>query len=205
MEGMNWKFLRDTSKFLREHAILEAPRHAAGPPAQGIVEFDLEPIGAGPAVRIGDFANRGKVAGRTASRISAYWLPWQPRGVSQIQLGDRADYFFTSQLAGCQIRIVPSMPRYVGTNHPLIMHIAGDMKPRDSATNAIAWRNLQARLHLSAAQFQISRALSSSKIGQYGYDGEMVNVVGFIRRFQWQFWAQQVDGEHRTVTRVWQL
>ncbi len=119
--------------------------------------------------------------------------------------GRIGDFANRGKAAGCQIRIVPSVPRYFGTNHPLVMHIAGDMKPRDSPTNAIARRNPRARLHLSAVQFQMSRALSSSKIGQHGYDGEMANVVGFIRRFQWRFRARQVDGEHRTITRVWQL
>ena len=83
------------------------------------------------------------------------------------------------------------------------------MQPRGSATNAIGWRNLQARLHLTQTQFALSRSLSSTKLGDRGYQGEMVNVVGFIRRFQWEFWGQQVhvddDTGAITIRRIWQL
>ncbi len=203
MEGLNRRFKNHTQQFLRTTPIIESLRHMTHAPAQGVVEFDLEPYQKN-AARIGVFAERGKNPTRRSHRIRAYWLPWQPNGTSTIQLGDQADYFFTSQLAGCQIRIVPGPYRFGRTNHPRVLHIAGNVTPAHDPTGA-SWRNQQAQNNLDHAALGRSRALSSTGGGSRGYQGEGVNVVGFIRLAQWQFWGQQVDFDNITVGRVWQI
>ena len=205
MEGLNLRFKRSTEKFLRTTPIFESPRHVVGPPAQGVVEFDLEPQH-GTAARIGEFATRGKAATADSNRIRAYWLPWQSQGTSQIQLGGLAEYFFTSQVAGCQIRIVPSPYRFGQTNHPLVLHIAGDrLDPNNGDPVGTIWRNQQAQNALTVPQFGRSRALSSTGAGNRGYTGEGVNVIGFIRLSAWIFFGQQVDFDNDTVLRVWRI
>jgi hypothetical protein len=204
MDGMNKRFMSDPAAFLRTTAIFEAGMFGANPPAQGLATLDLRPYGA--AVRLDSFAQRGKAAGAHSHQILAHWLPWQSRGTAEIQLDNGANYFFTSQLAGCQIRIIPGAPRGTGrTNHPIVRHIAGDrLDPRGDVTGTL-WRNQQAAHNVTAPVFARSRALSSTGIGARGYNGEGVNVVGFVSWMRWKFWAQQIDFDNSTVLRCWEI
>jgi hypothetical protein len=103
VDALNRRFKNDVAEFLRSTAILDhSDAPGKTPPPQGVVELDLEPFEG--AAKVGDFARSGQ---GSTSRIKTYWLPWKSGGTSSIQLGGEADYFFTSQLAGCQIRIVP--------------------------------------------------------------------------------------------------
>jgi hypothetical protein len=203
MQGLNRQFKNSTEDFLRHTPIFESMRHMAHPPAQGVVEFDLEPYHGG--ARIGEFATRGTAATYRTRRIAAYWLPWQTQGTASIQLGGLAEYFFTSQLAGCQIRIVPAPARFGRTNHPQVMHIAGDSPRGPADPHGTNWRAAQATAALTPAQMGRSRALSSTGLGNLGYHGEGVNVVGFKRLGAWVFFGQQIDFDNETVTRVWRL
>jgi hypothetical protein len=56
----------------------------------------------------------------------------------------RLDYFLASQLAGCQIRIVPAPYRFGFTNHPRVLHIAGNVTSA-ADPHGTAWRNQQAQ------------------------------------------------------------
>ncbi len=97
----------------------------------GVHEFDLEvcQFERGNRFKQGGinlrrFGDRAKGAGDLKSnRIRAYWLPWRAAGESHIQLGNEADYFFTSALGGCRIQIG------AGPN-PLVMHISGQLTPQ---------------------------------------------------------------------------
>lgn len=195
MQGLNKRFKDDPRKFLQHTAILEGMSLMANPaPAQGVHEFDLRPYQVS-AAKLDLFSARGAPASDKSSKISAHWLPWIQSGTTRITLNDKAEYFFTSQLAGCQIRVVPATG---GGVHPDVMHIAGN-------TGGSEWRAKQAAANTTPDELARSRALSTSGKGAAGYSGEGVNVVGFMRKGAWEFWGQQIDFENLTVVRAWQL
>ena len=76
--------------------------------------------------------------------IRAYWLPWKSGKTLQLELRPGVNYFFTSHLGGCELRIVP--PAGVGT-HTKVLHIAGDTGGegnRGKGPGGIEWRAKQA-------------------------------------------------------------
>lgn len=202
MDGLNAKFKADPKGFLNKYPVIEPGGDVAGqlPAKGGVVAFDFRPHG--EAAVISDFAHRGKAEGANSEKIEAHWLPWESAAAPSVRLTSKASYFFTSQLAGCQIRIVPAGKDEDG---PLVLHIAGDVSSDK--------RQKLAAGELSGDQMARSRALSSTgAIGTSGgYRGEGVNVIGFKSKSgEWEFLAQQVNfpdepGGKFSIARVWSI
>jgi len=104
-EGKNKEFTANPAVFLRNHEIARSPQYDAMAPiaSSGPANIDLVP---GPApgpgrhqVAIENYDRRKHSFG--ARPISAYWLPAQENVTRTIQLGNAANYFFTSPLSGC--------------------------------------------------------------------------------------------------------
>jgi hypothetical protein len=116
----------------------------------------------------------GKAATLMSNRIKAYWLRWESKSAVSLTLGSDADYFFTSELNGCQIVAVG------GPDGTLkVSHIAGN---KDGS----AWRRARANSFIAkeGAPGAESRRLSSASDnpGVPAYDNDDVlwtNVVGF--------------------------
>lgn len=210
MDGMNREFIADPPRFLRRRAIaLAFEARENGAPPQGLVTFDLRPDARDANYVFMDvMADRDKDPTWKTKSIRAHWLPWQGGATTSIQLDGRANYFFTSQIAGCRIVVIPGPARRVGTNHPRVMHIAGDGRQNDQDVNGNAWRTAQMNANTTVAERGRARALSSTGnvLTPLGYQGECVNVVGFISYMKWRFWAQQFDTDaDPPVTRCWQI
>ena len=207
MDGLNRKFMNNPADFLRAKAVVPAfELRDNGVPAQGIHEFDFRTHDrTSKAVYLDLMTHRGKATTNKTNRIVAHWLPWEEDGTTTMQLDGHAHYFFTSQIAGCRIVVVPNTVRVNGVAYPRVMHIAGNRGgPR--------WRTTEMNTQLalvSPARLPLVRTLSSTGQGAAGYRGEMVNVVGFVRNNVWEFHAQQFDynddASRATVTRHWQV
>jgi hypothetical protein len=199
MNGLNQRFTSDTERFLREVPICESEQlmkggiHKIVP--QGVREFDLVPHNSPGWDKFAILNTADSKSKAGESLIKAYWLPWQAGGTTQIELGNAARHFLTSQLGGCQIRIVP-----IPDGPTKVLHIAGNTGSKD-------WRKKEAEKALTPGEMKRSRALSSTTAPQsrYGYKGEGVNVVGFKRKHRWEVWGQQVSFDGNSVSRVWRI
>jgi len=98
--GMNKKFRKNPTNFLREYVILKSPDDPVGIPA-GVVDIDLVPVGRydRDKVRIERF--NARTHGWGAKPIHAYWLPAQRDNSATIPIAGAADYMFTCDLSGC--------------------------------------------------------------------------------------------------------
>jgi hypothetical protein len=188
MDGLNKKFMQDPSGFLKKY-----PIDTRGTPngsdqmgrailQQGIAEFDLAYSSkkGKECVVLQLFEDRwGKRMGSVhkastgkSHRITAYWLAWASKTTTRIELGEEADFFFTSGLGGCRIQVAGNV----------VAHIAGDSG--GSMAKQKEWRDGQA-LETFGEETGRSRAFSSSD--HYGNAGIFVGYrVGGIWRFAGQ-------------------
>jgi hypothetical protein len=82
-----------------------------------------------------------------SQRVKAYWLRWRASATVTMTLDGQADYFFTSELGGCQVVAVGGPGGTVQ-----VAHVAGNQPP--------AWRAQQAN---AFAGGPVGRRLSSTR------------------------------------------
>lgn len=125
-DGLNDEFMTDPDAFFQKYPIdifpyldmqgqmngslnilgkaIDDPGHLGA----GVYDFDLARDAKG-LVQLRVFGDRLKGATRYSKRISAYWLPWDPKGTASVSLDALNDsgaaYVFTSSLAGCRFLI----------------------------------------------------------------------------------------------------
>lgn len=179
-EGHNRRFKGDPRGYLGRHLIHTTRMEQAGAMdlvnAQdnpNLVEFDLRPVNG--EVQLVPYYLRGKMVSRHTHLIRAYWLPWASRATAELVIGGAANYFFTSQLSGCQMRFV-SAPGGVR-----MLHIAGDR-------GGPGWRDEQAQ-ELLGNRYNRSQRWSSTQ--EYPH-AETVNFIGVRGFFGWRFYSQTV-------------
>ena len=141
VHGLNVSFTEGPVQFLHECEICESLRlqdYVRITPA-GVYDFDLIPQATyGTKYALVSLASENKNAADQEKPITAYWLPWRPNKLEQIEIGNEAKYSFTSRLAGCQMQIVPPAGPRTRTK---VLHIAGNT-PRE-------WRAEEAKKALS--------------------------------------------------------
>ncbi|MDB5871799.1 MAG: hypothetical protein JWQ07_1241 [Ramlibacter sp.] len=217
-DGQNKRFKSEKDVYLAAQPVTVGFLEATMPDQSGIFNFDIQPrtMNGLTVMEILGFDERTKAVTWKSSRISAYWLPWKSEDTVSLDIANGADYFFTSELNGCQFRIAP-----VG-NQLRIVHVAGNYQGSATAQGSLD-RNRYARQEFTQAQYRRSRALTSTTpIGQRsrfpgtrGYDGPhaWTNVFGF-RRTQffgpstWHVWYQTVqrdDNAGRYVAAAYRL
>ena len=119
---------------------------------------------------------------KDTNRIKAHFLPFIPGETTSIQLNANADYFFTVQLSGCQLRFIPAAYSFASTNHPRILHVAGDIADRERENAAKAEHKKLGPAGF--ADWKLTRGLSMTKLhskkNPFGYgiaDDELVNFA----------------------------
>jgi hypothetical protein len=219
-DGLNHSFKTLKHRFLDNHLVticsssVDTGEGAVSnmPKQSGVYDFDLQEISylSGKVVEVVGHGFRNKETTWKSKRVSAYWLPWASSKAVAIDLEDDADYFFTSELNGCQIRVAA-----LGEGNVKVIHVAGD--GQNSATHeGSLWRSREAKKLLSPTQAKSSRRLSSlvpmrkdrtKYTGYMGDDVQWTNVFGFRREEQWEIWTQIVelddDGIKTTNRRFW--
>jgi hypothetical protein len=196
MNGFNEKFMKETAEFLRTVVIAESEGLKKENPPKGVYNFDLENLAKDFAYLVRAPAGYNKAG---EDLIRAYWLPWKSGQTTEIKLGTKAEYFFTSHLEGCQLRIVPPKPPNTKIK---VLHIAGDTGgQKGRGPKGTEWRAEQAKKALKPSELQRSRAFSSTvlpKSGGYkdpddeGEDAD-ATVVGYKGKDGWELWAQVTD------------
>jgi hypothetical protein len=192
--GLNAIFQSQKEVFLRHHvlSVMGFREDEDQPPENATVtDFDLQLIrtraGAARYVEVIPHARRTKAATWKSKRVTAYWLRWSSRATTTLVLDGAADYFFTSELGGCQVVAEPQAGGRVRVGH-----IAGDLDQ--------AWRTREAE------NFPRARRLSSTRshhdnIPAYQPDNSNIawaNVVGFRHNpwrgpQRWELWYQIVE------------
>ncbi|HEY4374473.1 MAG TPA: hypothetical protein VGN52_21305 [Burkholderiales bacterium] len=204
MDGLNRKFKEDPVAFMRRYAIVfDESVMKLSEPKGGLADFDWRPFET--AAKVAEFSVRGKDATAVSHRIHTYWLPWKSKCAPDLVLGSEAKFFFTSQLGGCQLRIVPATK----DSGPRVVHIAGDGDNRNDLGSGGAgkagseWRDQQAQKVLGSEQYGRSRALSSTgNSGNSNYGNDDVTVIGFVKDGAWEFWSQYANTLELQVKKV---
>jgi hypothetical protein len=204
-DHLNADYMKLKHLFLAKHAVMvngDMAEHGAiqrlkyMPEDPDTYEFDLQhSTGSLKSVEVIAFANRRKKPDGKSKKVFAYWLPWQSQKAVHIDLGGDADYFFTSQLDGCQIRVAALKEGI------RVIHVAGNGGEAPETAQGSLWRKLEAKKLLTKEQYKRSRRLSSlvspekettSAAGYAMPDMAWTNVFGFRRNDQWELWTQIV-------------
>ncbi|MCP3966178.1 MAG: hypothetical protein GY750_04400 [Lentisphaerae bacterium] len=135
----------------------------------------------------------------------AYWLPWESKQTAEMTLGNRADFFLTSQLGGCRIVIIPSPT----LKTPKVLHIAGDgYDPTgiNSASTRKNWRNDEMAPHVNQRHYRKFSETQDNSYRSYTYPGDGGNIIGVRgKNGRWDFWLQCNNINSGSVFRLQKL
>lgn len=210
--GNNSAFKKQKHRFLRNHPLTVGFLETDMPDQGGTFNFDIQTrrmAGGIPCLEVLGFGHRRKnTIGNTTHPIWAFWLPWASKRAEYLDIDDSANYFFTSEINGCQFRVARR-----GPNTVRCIHVAGDSQGTDTQVGS-QWRNQQAEALLTVGERALSRRFTRSNLlgtnvpgpngfgGQgtmVGYDGPHLwqNVFGFRHSHvfgptTWEFWYQTV-------------
>ncbi|HEY5813106.1 MAG TPA: hypothetical protein VIT23_10705 [Terrimicrobiaceae bacterium] len=194
--------MEDPEEFLGEFVLDEVgelyKRDTSVDVSVGVHKFDLVP----GFKKVAELHLADAIKDPKEELITAYWLPWKTKAITEIELGDEAEYFFTNFLGGCQLRILPAGKTEKKVK---VLHIAGDGKISDDSEGK-KWRAQEVEKVLNKAELGRSRSFSSTDpilSGGYAEAGE-VTVVGFKDTSGWEFWAQERT-EGGEVESVWKI
>lgn len=132
--------------------------------------------------------------GRVQKKIKAYWLPWKTLKAVAMDMGDDAQYFFTSQMTGCRFSVLTKEGAPVK-----VAHIAGTLsQPKRSAEED------KLVTQMGGPEQVRARSLSVSGASEHGYSGQTADpgsafVYGVFEDGAWHFGAQIV-GENLLPT-----
>jgi hypothetical protein len=112
-------FLGDPKEFLKTKVVIvpEATDHAVGAPS--VRHFKLMPHGSNSVLLVVQDEPRGE-------HIRAYYLKWAMGQATTMDLGSKADFFFTSEMTNCRFSILADDPK-----KPKVAHVAGNTKTSD--------------------------------------------------------------------------
>ncbi|HEY5742689.1 MAG TPA: hypothetical protein VIS99_09120, partial [Terrimicrobiaceae bacterium] len=100
--------MEDPEEFLGEFVLDEVgelyKRNTSVDVPAGVHKFDLVP----GFKKVAELHLADAIKDPKEELITAYWLPWKTKAITEIELGDEAEYFFTNFLGGCQLRILPA-------------------------------------------------------------------------------------------------
>ena len=207
-DGLNALFKTQKSVFLQNNivSVMGLLSEAVQPGHDDtVVNFDLrrkQTATGVPLVEVLPFLQRAHAQSATrlrlkaptwkSNRVKAYWLRWRASKTVSMTLDDEADYFFTSELGGCQVVAVGAPG---GTVH--VAHIAGNQPP--------AWRAQEANTFAAGrAARRLSSTGASGTVPGYQPNNSNVawaNVFGFrtkplIGAQSWQLWYQVVENQN---------
>ncbi len=201
-DGLNKLFMNQKSNFLRENVLsVMGMRPEAIQPAHNdhVCNFDLQhrttPTGA-RVVELMPYAHRTKTVTWKSNHVTGYWLRWRSEATVEMVLDSAADYFFTSELGGCQV-----VAAALGNGQVRVGHIAGN-KGR-------AFRTAEAQ-RFPALRRQLSSSHAYGTNPAYQPDNSDVawaNVIGFREKpafgtQRWTLWYQIVENHGEGLLRI---
>lgn len=98
---------------------------------------------------------------KDGDKVKAYWLPWLDKQVVTMDVGDDANYFFTSQMTDCRFTVMTKDGK-----KPKVGHLAGTMSitARNKAEETMA-------AEMGGGDVR-SRRLSTRGAKDHGYTGQ---------------------------------
>ena len=117
--SLDSEFMANPAEFLKTKVIVVPPETDAWCDAPGTYQFTLEEkehnlVLLKPRIKI------------TGDYIYAYYLPWAINKAAHMDLGDKADFFFTSEMTNCRFSVLVDNPKA-----PKVAHVAGNTKKQD--------------------------------------------------------------------------
>jgi hypothetical protein len=139
-----------------------------------------------------------RLYGSSVGTEPAYWLPWKSKTGVALDLGDGAEWLFTSEMTNCRFTVLTENDKAVK-----VAHLAGDLNTGAARTK---WEEDPAHKFITSPETQKTRRLSrSAKDWQYygniNDDQEkssLAFVFGRKESGEWKFYTQVVGG-FRTV------
>ena len=134
--------------------------------------------------------------------VKAYYLPWAMSHATSMDLGDAADFFFTSEMTNCRFSILADDPK-----KPKVAHVAGNTNKKDRDTYEVDDNFVTNENKGRARRFSVSQGSDPTKdfnpankfgkthqyVGQR-FGGSSAFVFGHRIEGTWKFYAQVVKG-----------
>lgn len=116
--SLTTEFLSDPKEFLQTNVVIvpEETDAAVGEPK--VFNFEIKKHGSNSGLLVPQ-------ATALSPFLRAYYLPWQAGTATTMDLGDKADLFFTSHLTNCRFSILADDPKA-----PKVAHVAGNGSSR---------------------------------------------------------------------------
>jgi hypothetical protein len=199
VNGLNKMFMDDPDGFMNRYSIdipYEGNKLSSGDncPAASIYQFDLYEDSSKDCVFLRLASERTEATTCRTHFIKAYWLPWKSKSTESMELGNQADFFFTSALGGCRIQVAgKTVVRCCTAKRiPVVAHISGDFSRVEREDKG---QKFEQRDDLSGK----SRRFSSTQ--DYGAQGEdaMAFFVGYKKKGNWSFLGQKHDIDEHTL------
>lgn len=178
--SLNQQFKADPVAFLRKYQLSVRPLDMGV--SSGKLELELVQQGATGAKLRGI---PKQVEGDAS--LTAWWLLWVKGQCTDVMLGSGPDFFFTSKMDGCQLRVIDC------EGGPKVLHIDGGTKAPGEGSNTergSEWRNDQGMQ--AGGEGARYRALSATDLaGNQSYGEASIHVVGMRKKGGWEFWVQE--------------
>jgi hypothetical protein len=130
--------------------------------------------------------------------VKAYWLPWKTQTGVVLDLGDAAEWLFTSQMTNCRFTVLTENEKAVK-----VAHLAGTMMSSNRRTK---WEENAANKLITSPTTQKARRFSvtgndlkyAGNKGDQSEESSSAFVFGRKEKEEWKFYTQVVGG-FRTV------
>lgn len=190
MDGLNKAFMKDPKGFMEKYcidipyvgSILSSGDPKKCPP-QGVHDFDLYEDKEKKCVFLRHVEERKAAANKGNAKpvnddtnlITAYWLPWDSKKTMTMQLGDDAQFFFTSALGGCRIQVAGNT----------VAHVPGNLSPAERKQEGKSFAEAQ-------GQGATSRRFSSTQdYGSKDQNEGLAFFTGYKLTDAWTFLGQK--------------
>jgi hypothetical protein len=184
------EFQDSPQAFLKTKVVIVPEETDASVGSSTLCKFMLKPHGSNSVLLVIQNEPDGE-------HIKAYYLKWALSAATTMDLGDAADFFFTSQLTNCRFSILADNPRT-----PKVAHVAGNTKTKDRDMWELDAKFVDASNRTRARRFSVSQGFDPSvhkKPKDHLYVGQRFNhssafVFGRRESEIWKFYAQVVQG-----------
>lgn len=197
--GLIQEFIKAPETFLGKYAVIVGDETEwDGKKPLGVAQFFMR------AKKANVVHLERKVITGSGECVDAYWLPWKTKTGVVLDLGDAAEWLFTSQMTNCRFTVLTENERAVK-----VAHLAGTLNSSNLRTK---WEENAANNFITSPTTQKARRFSRTG-NELQYKGNTNDdheksssafVFGRKENGEWKFYTQVVHG-FRTVNNTHSL
>jgi hypothetical protein len=183
-KDLNEEFKKDPTAFLKDKVIIVCEETDSWYDTPGTYQFTL-------VHRTRNIIDLKPRIAITGSFIYAYYLPWATNTATSMDLGSKADFFFTSEMTNCRFSVLAD-----DTKMPKVAHVAGNTNKHDRNKWEVRDKFVDELSKARVRRFSISGSVGKGKKHEYG-GGNVSSAFTFGTRDDngdWKFFAQITKG-----------